>query len=170
MEQPRRGAVPGYTAVVGVLTSEIVAIPALKALHCSGFSLFAWASVVGTAGLSYWYWLTGVVLDRPSRLQRAISDYIGMTDRWFWLYWKSSHPHINRLLAFCARCAVGILIFLLGAMPFGLWIPGMVFCRTKNIRGGFWFLALGNMFKISYCILGLEAIMRWGRYFLLLYS
>ncbi len=148
--------------LIGLLNVDLVVMPALKWLFAmSGGMLFVVTSVVATAEFVYWFWLTGVILERPSRVQRAVLSLIELIDGWFILNFRSNNHHINRVLVRLARWSSYVEMTAWGAAPFALWAPGLAFCRKKRWNKGFVAMAIGNILKTGYFVLGWDFFWRY---------
>jgi len=148
--------------LVGLLNVDLVVMPVLKKLFAmeSG-TLFLASSLAATAEFVYWFWFTGIVLSRPSRVQQAALALIELIDRWFVLNFKSNNHHLNRFLVAVARMFSYVEMVAWGAAPFALWVPGLAFCREKQWNRGFMAMAIGNILKTGYFVLGWDFLWRY---------
>lgn len=150
--------VPWHTGLIGILNVDLFVMPVLRLAGVQTWPLFFVCSVVAAAEFQYWFWLTGTVLEKPTRFQYAVYSFTEFLDGWLADAVYSANGYINGALKALGWAMGHLAMICWGAAPFGLWIPGLVFCKAKRWTSGYKAMAFGNVLKVGYFLLGWEKV------------
>lgn len=156
--------VPWHTGLIGILNVDLFVMPVLKLAGVPTWPLFVICSIVAAVEFQYWFWLTGTVLEKPAGFQYAVYNFTQFLDGWLADAVYSANGYIDGAVKGIGWVMGHLAMAFWGAAPFGLWIPGLVFCKAKRWGSGYKAMAFGNVLKVGYFLFG------WGKVFSLVES